>query len=46
MNSEATLKNLTKKQLVELAGDLGVEGVTTEQTKDAIVSAILTAKGE
>ena len=44
--SEATLKNLTKKQLVELAGDLGVEGVTTEQTKDAIVSAILTAKGE
>lgn len=42
--SEATLKNLTKKQLVELAGDLGVEGVTTEQTKDAIVTAILDAQ--
>lgn len=44
--NEATLKNLTKKQLVELAGDLGVEGVTTEQTKDAIVESILSASEE
>lgn len=39
--TEATLKNLNKTQLVELAGDLGIEGVDKSQTKDAIVTAIL-----
>lgn len=44
--NEATLKNLTKAQLAELASDLGVEGVSTEQTKDAMVAAIIAAQGE
>lgn len=39
--SEATLKNLTKTQLLELCTELEVTGVTAESTKTAIVSAIL-----
>ena len=41
--SEASLKNLTKAQLLEVAADLGVDGVTTTNTKDDIVTAILLA---
>ncbi len=44
--SEATLKNLTKKQLAELAESLEIEGVTTEQTKDDMVATILAAVDE
>ncbi len=39
--TEATLKNLTKKQLLELAAEMNVSGVTDASTKDAIVTAIL-----
>lgn len=39
--SEATLKNLTKAQLLELCDELEVSGVTAESTKTAIVTAIL-----
>ena len=44
--TEATLKNLTKAQLLDIAADLGVEGVTTDSLKNDIVTAILnTIKG-
>ena len=36
--TEATLKNLTKAQLLEIAADLGVEGVTTDSLKNDIVT--------
>ncbi len=39
--SEATLKNLTKTQLLELCAELEVTGVTESSTKNAIVTAIL-----
>ncbi len=39
--TEATLKNLTKAQLLELCGELEVTGVSGESTKNAIVAAIL-----
>ena len=39
--TEATLKNLTKAQLLELCSELEVTGVTAESTKTAIVTAIL-----
>ena len=39
--TEATLKNLTKNQLKDLAVSLGIEGVDTTQTKDEMVAAIL-----
>lgn len=39
--TEATLKNMTKAQLIDFANDCGIEGITGEQTKDAIVTAIL-----
>lgn len=39
--TEATLKNLTKAQLLELCGELEVTGVNNESTKTAIVTAIL-----
>lgn len=39
--TEATLKNLTKKQLLELAAEMNVSGVTEASTKDAIVTAIM-----
>lgn len=39
--TEATLKNLTKKQLLELADEMNVSGVTESSTKDAIVTAIM-----
>lgn len=39
--TEATLKNLTKAQLLELCDELEVTGVTSDSTKTAIVTAIL-----
>ena len=39
--TEATLKNLTKAQLLELCTEFDVTGVNTESTKTAIVTAIL-----
>lgn len=41
--TEATLKNLTKAQLLELAGEFEVLSVSTESTKQEIVTAIMTA---
>lgn len=43
--TEQTLKNMTKKQLLELAEELEVDGVNTESLKDDIVSAILAKVG-
>ena len=42
--SEEELKRLTKTQLLELAGTLMVEGVTSSNTKSQIISAILAAQ--
>ena len=42
--SEEELKRLTKAQLLELAGTLMVEGVTSSNTKSQIISAILAAQ--
>lgn len=42
--SEEELKKLTKAQLLELAGTLMVEGVTSSNTKSQIISAILAAQ--
>lgn len=39
--SEAELTKLTKAQLLDLANELGVEGVSTSNLKADIVSAIL-----
>ena len=39
--TEATLKNLTKAQLLELCDELEVAGMTNEKTKTEIVEAIL-----
>ena len=39
--SEAELNALTKTQLLSLASELGVEGVSTSNLKAEIVSAIL-----
>ena len=39
--SEAELNALTKAQLLSLANELGVEGVSTSNLKADIVSAIL-----
>lgn len=41
--SEAELNALTKAQLVSLANELGIEGVSTSMLKADIVSAILNA---
>ena len=38
---EATLEAMTKAQLLDLASELGVEGVTSSQTKAVIIAAIL-----
>lgn len=42
--SEDELKALTKGQLLELAESLGVEGVTSANTKAQIIAAILAAQ--
>lgn len=42
--SEEELTALTKAQLLELANTLGVEGVTSSNTKAQIVAAILAAQ--
>lgn len=39
--SEAELNAMTKAQLLSLAAELGVEGVSTSNLKAEIVSAIL-----
>ena len=39
--NESELNALTKAQLIALAGDLGVEGVSSSMLKADIVSAIL-----
>ena len=39
--SEAELNKLTKAQLLSLANELGVEGVSTANLKAEIVAAIL-----
>lgn len=39
--SEDELNALTKAQLLALANELGVEGVTTSQTKAVIIETIL-----
>ncbi len=44
--TEASLSNLTKKKLMDVAGDLGVDGVTLDDTKADIITAILLAVGE
>ena len=41
---EEELKRLTRAQLLELAGTLMVEGVTSSNTKSQIISAILAAQ--
>ena len=40
--SQSELEELTKAQLLELAHELGVEGVNTKSLKADIVNAILT----
>ena len=42
--SEEELNALTKAQLLELAGTLGVTGVTSSNTKAQIIAAILAAQ--
>ena len=39
--SEAELTALTKAQLISLANELGVEGVSSKSTKVEIITAIL-----
>jgi len=38
---EATLESMTKTDLISLAGELGVEGITSKSTKAEIITAIL-----
>lgn len=43
--SEEELNALTKAELLDLANDLGVAGVSSRNTKAVIIDAILTARG-
>jgi hypothetical protein len=42
--SEAELSALTKAQIAELAAQLGIEGISTSQTKSQMIEAFLAAQ--